>query len=640
MPASSLLAVLAASEPAQPLTLSKYQAVVRVEIAFNAGQRTPASLYTWTDVSDYVELHEGITIAWGRQDERSTADANQLALTLDNSDGRFTFGKTTGPYGTGVKLDRPIRVILDPVDGPEVEYFRGYVNEWPTEWDGTDAYAKCTITASSRLSRLGLQAKRQSIIEEAILADSPAAYYTLGEPSGATRAYDSSGSAAELLAVVGPSTEAAVVFGSATGPGTDGLTAVQVQGTTDAGGVVAGQYLATVFAGGTTAYTFECFFLLDPGTFTTTGVLIKVKYVGIDVVLGATVGGAIYGQHGATVVSSGSTYLDGRTHHAAITWDGATLTVYVDGVSVGSSGVATALTSPADMLVGNGLTGVLAHVARYTSGLSATQVLAHSTAGLTGFAGETTDARLRRYAAMAGIPAAEVNAEAGSTTVWHIDTTGKQIVELMRVMETTEGGVLFDGRDGTLTMHNRAHRYVLASSYALNMAEGEIEQGYTPKADRTGLLNDITVKNPDGSITAHRSDAASINDYGLVHTDIETASQDVNQPLALASWLLYKYKDPKERVPSLTVDALAQVGKTPNCAAILNTKVGDKITVSNRPNQAATSSVDYFVEGGTTVIGHESLRVTFNLSPSSPEDQVLIIGDATRGVIGTNPIGF
>jgi hypothetical protein len=68
--------------------------------------------------------------------------------------------------------------------------------------------------------------------------------------------------------------------------------------------------------------------------------------------------------------------------------------------------------------------------------------------------------------------------------------------------------------------------------------------------------------------------------------------------------------------------------------------VGDKITVSNRPTQDSSSSASFFVEGYTRVYGSELCRTTFNVSPSSPDDLTLMIGDATRGVIGTNPIAL
>ena len=129
---------------------SNYMPDVKVEIAFNAGWATPAASRTWTDVSAYVDLEKLITITWGRSDERSTADPNQCTLTLDNRDGRFTAGNAGGAYYPNVKVNRPIRVKADPVDGSETVRFLRYVNGWPTEWsDGTDATAYAPISASS-----------------------------------------------------------------------------------------------------------------------------------------------------------------------------------------------------------------------------------------------------------------------------------------------------------------------------------------------------------------------------------------------------------------------------------------------------------------------------------------------------------
>jgi hypothetical protein len=222
----------------------------------------------------------------------------------------------------------------------------------------------------------------------------------------------------------------------------------------------------------------------------------------------------------------------------------------------------------------------------------------------------------------------------------HVDTTDKQVVEMMRTAETTEGGVLFDDRSGALTLHNRAHRYVTSSLFSLDMAQHMVESNYQPRLDRTYILNDVTVSNLDNTVTAHKVDAASQTDYGRISAGLETADPDDDAPLMLAAWQVYKYKDPRERTATLSVDTTAQVGKTPNCAAVMAANVGNKITVANRPAQAASSSVSHFVEGYTRSYSPESVMTTFNVSPSSPEDQVLVIGDATRGVIGTNPVAF
>ena len=128
-----------------------YMPDVVVEIAFGSTYATPYLDRVYTDVSDYVELADRIVIGVGRQDERSLADANTLTLTLDNTDGRFTAQRAASPYYPNVKIGRPIRVTAT---GPVNLYSRfvGFIDQWPVEWDGSDKYAKATITASSTTS--------------------------------------------------------------------------------------------------------------------------------------------------------------------------------------------------------------------------------------------------------------------------------------------------------------------------------------------------------------------------------------------------------------------------------------------------------------------------------------------------------
>jgi hypothetical protein len=619
---------------------------VKVEIAWNAGFLTAAASRTWTDVSTYVELDQGLTITVGRGDERSEADANHLTLTLDNSDGRFTPGKTGGAYYPNVLLNRPIRVTGTPVDGAAQVEFLGFIDEWPIEWsDGAERSAYVTVSASSRLSRLGTQAQLKSIVETAILTDAPVAYYTLGEPAGSTQANDSSGNRADPLALVGDAT-LPVTFGNATGPGTDGLTAAEFQG---------GQYLNSQQTFTSTAgFTVACCVLRSGVPVASEAFLsfanpvATISPTGIVNISELSLGGP--------TLSSATSIADGATHHVALTYSGSatqTMKLYVDGTLAGtvagSSAAWLALSVGGSEYTGleanwlgiKRLTGTMAHVALFQTELTAAQVAALASATSTGYAGETTSARLIRYAGYAGIESAGVSAETGQTTVQHIDTTDKQPVELMRVMETTEGGVLFDHRDGTLMLQNRAHRLTEAAVFTLDMAQHMVESDYQPKMDRTTLANDITAQDISGQFTAHVFDAQSRNtDHGVATASIETASQDDDEPLFLASWLLYKYKQPAVRIPTLTVDCLAQVGKTPNCSTVLAASVGDKITVSNRPTQDSSSSASFFVEGYTRVYGLESCRTTFNVSPSSPDDTTLVIGDATRGVIGTNPVAL
>jgi hypothetical protein len=72
---------------------------------------------TWTDITPWWLAPEGTTITRGRSDELGTVTAGRASFTLDNSDGRFTAGRTGSPYYPNVKLNRQIRLLAAWVPG-------------------------------------------------------------------------------------------------------------------------------------------------------------------------------------------------------------------------------------------------------------------------------------------------------------------------------------------------------------------------------------------------------------------------------------------------------------------------------------------------------------------------------------------
>ena len=605
---------------------SLYMPDVQVEIAFNSGYSTPAASRTWTDVSTYAELAEGIDIGFGRGDEVSTADANSLRLTLDNSDGRFTAARTASPYYPNVKIGRPIRVTATPVGGSASVRFVGYIDEWPIEWDGTDAYAKAAITARSRLARLGQSTSLKSIVEEEILDTGPEAYYTMGEPSGATQANDSSGGGRSPFTQAGAG--AAVTFGTATGPGTDGLTAASFAG---------GKYLKMPQA--FTAEAFECFFSISAAPASPVGLLFTGRPDSANAV---TIGtdGQLH-----NVIGSGSSpsVADGAVHHLA--WTGLSSgTIFLDGVSVitGAGGPGS-VGGSVDWVVGaapgwaDAFTGTVSHVAIYATPTPADgEWVVHTDVGLTGFAGDTPAARLARYASYADIATAEQSLDTGVDTIAHFDITGSTALDAMRKVEATEGGVLFDGRDNTLTFHDRDRRYDAAAGLTLSMTTQQVEADYQSKLDRSALVNIADAQNIDGTITARVENVTSRDEYGVHSTSLEVASTNIEAPLQAASWRVNKYSTPSARVPSLSVNLLPFAPA--DQASILAATIGTRIDVTGHPSQAANGTESYFMEGYTESIGPESYTLTFNVSPGAVYLNVWQLDSSTKSQLDSTTV--
>lgn len=559
-------------------------------------------------------------------------------------------GAPVSPYYPGVKMGRPIRVTAT-LGGVTTTRYVGFIDEWPLEWPSVvPTFATASITASSRMAWMGNGMELRSVIEQEILGDEPIAYYTLGESAGATQANDSSGNNAPALVQTG--TGAAVVFGNATGPGTDGLTAAQfaggkyLSGSVNAG--LANRGITLIAAINVTSLPSN----LAPAVclpFSTSGGI----WITPDQVNGLHLGGWRPPGGGAlTEEGVAGTYTVGQTTVVAIAVDstGTTVSTYQDGALLGTD---TWGTMPNDtisgiLLGGNQIYGtsttlvqpscVLAHAAIIATELNATQIAAVSNAMLNGFAGETPTARLTRYASYVGIAASELNFETGMVAdLAHIDTTGRAALDCMRTVEATEEGVLFDHRDGDLTFHARNHRYSAASAFTLDVAAKHVDIGVSPRLDRTVLRNDVSAQSIDGTIAARATNAASINDYGVARESLDLATSDSEEPFQHASWLVNQYGTPRPRVPQLGVK-LANLPTT-LALAVLAAGVGTRFTVRNMPNQAAVSTQDYYIEGYTETIGAGVHDFVFNVSQAEPFN-VWTVEDATYGAFDSNPIAL
>ncbi|WP_028657109.1 LamG-like jellyroll fold domain-containing protein [Nocardioides sp. J54] len=632
----------------------------RVEIAWDSTWLTPAASRVWTDVSNYVELQDGISIGYGRSDEVSTADANTLTLTLDNSDGRFTHGNTASPYYPNVKIGKPIRVTA-LVGGTEYIRFVGLVDEWPVAWPGGSAsFATATITASSRLSRLGIGTPILSKVDEVHLGLAPEHYWRLTEATGPSLGSDAGSDPAAMVATLGS---------PAFGVGSDGEPTFDLDGRPGVHLIGQGNGNAereptiaadlptpiTIGPGAPGGVTLSLFVRVtnpnDPNVFTygrlaslvdrtTWSGAITDREVEIDLLGGGYNDG------------TGSTYgagwpadpaVDGAIHHMAVTvsCDGANLTAtgYFDGASAGAQ------TEPAVTLTLNRLriaapaySALVGRVAVWDRVLSAAEIGDLAGSGLNGLAGDTTDERLARYAAWARIPAAEVVTTPSAITLGGLTADSGQVEDLMRSVETTEAGVLYDDREGFLVLAPRNARY--HSPIALTVAfTDDLVANYEPKVDRQGLANVGTGKGPNGDEVTY-DDPTSREDYGDAGYSVETSALDPDEPLQLIAWQVNKYADPLPRVPAPVLSVIDFLN-TINLGALLSLDVGSKVRLTNAPAQApSATAADYFVEGYSEEMAPGEWRISPNLTPVTLEDDVLVLNSGTDGLLDTNVLAL
>lgn len=600
--------------------------VLIAEIAFASTPDDPSPV--WVDVTQWAQVNSGVSPTRGRQDERSQISPSTCTLRLDNADGRFTPEKTGSPYYPNVKKGRRLRVSVTH-NAVTYRRFTGYIDEWIIDWPsakGNQAFV--SVTASSRMARLGRGAELRSIVEEVYLEDNPVVYYPFGDAEGTIQAGNVSNTPQPPMTAVHVGSGGGITFGTATGPGTDGLTAAEFTRVDGNNGFymrsVADERYVKITD---TSFLIECFFntstvaSMAMVSVDTNDAFARMTTLGIDstghlqAVLSAV--DAAY-----DAFSSTATVTDGATHHAAIreTTDGSTITttLYLDGVSVGTSSNAVSWRSR-QRLVAGGLgaplfNGVLSHIAVHsgTTEITTARILEHANAGLNGFSGERSDQRIVRLARYAGVPAAEVAIETGlSTSIVNQITNDQTALSLMQDVAATEGGVLFDARDGTLTFHARSHRYNSAS--VLTLGTKEIQPSLEPKLDDEGLVNDITASRPNG-VSVRAVDTASITEYGVYHETIELLTTSDNEVTDAANWKVGRGSAPQLRIPTAVVDLRRST--TAQATAILAREIGDRITLASLPSQAPATSLDFFIEGYSEQITDSRYTMAFNLSPA------------------------
>jgi len=633
-----------------------------VEIAFATTPDDPSP--TWVDVTQWVQVNSGISITRGRQNEHGEISASTCTLTLDNADGRFTPDRSASPYYPNVKKGRRLRVSVTD-NAVTYRRFTGYIDEWAVSWPTARTnQAFVDITASSRLARLGRGAELRSMAGQEILEDAPVLYYPLGESEeepGTGQAGNIATATQYPLTIRQVGSGGTLTFGTGAGSATDEMPAPTFTASSSgAGGITDGKHLwngetAGLSSTADTHMIVECFFtltsandhevLLDfppaPGngrfTVATAGFSpnrkIAWSYNGITAVGSTTIAANTRSHVAVKLVRSGTTitfsvWLDGVAETMDVTQVTSTSLYSMPYMGVGGPGGST-IESAAD---GRFLTGEVSHVAvfRGTSDLSGTRIIAHRNAGRTGFSGESSDARVDRFARYAGIPTAEVSTETGMSTGLKYQVTDDRIaLSVMQDATATEGGLLFDARDGALTFHARSHRYTALS--ALTFGTKQIQPTLETKLDDEGLVNDVTVTQVRG--TEERAfDQTSITEYGRYHETIETLTLFPYEVRDVADWTVYQGSSPRVRVPTLQVDLRRST--TAQAAAILAREISDRITLADLPPQAPTASLDFFIEGYTEQITDTRHALVFNLSPAD-RSAAWQLDSSTWSVLGT-----
>ncbi len=169
------------------VTFPSTQLDARVWIALGANLSASHLTWNWVNITEWVRHDLGITKVVGRRNTAGRVTAGECQLKVDNTDGRFSRRKPTGPYYGllgGKVANTPIWIERNAGNGFHDAY-RGYVNSWPTTWtdaSGADAYVVIDCAGVLRWFEQGDDLA--VALERTILADNPVAYWRMDDPDG------------------------------------------------------------------------------------------------------------------------------------------------------------------------------------------------------------------------------------------------------------------------------------------------------------------------------------------------------------------------------------------------------------------------------------------------------------------------
>lgn len=584
--------------------------------------------------------------AFGRLTLSFTATANTHTIVAGNADAA-TVGQQA--WVDAIMVDEGTNSTFTTT-APPIEYrFTGNVEEWPVEWPNGGSYSQSTIAATDRFARIGAKRPMRSVIEEAILATSPWAYYPMGEPEESTMAGETSGRGGTPLATRQFGAGGTLTFGTATGPPTDALPAPTFTPASSTNGLaLSGNLLHYGFpdgeVGGVFSAGIRASFLTSAAT--TQTIVRLVDSYGSYLRVGTNSSGKatlvefdVWSGTNVTSLASSASVNNGNTHDICAVQSNSggtiTTTLYVDGASVASTSRAGSfLPTYVSILIGGAadstmFAGTISHVAVHHAPLLAADALEVYTATSTGYEGERSDQRIQRYARWAGIDDTEMVLDTGSSTsICFTDTTGQSVLQAMQDVAQTEGGRLFIDGQGRLVFHARSRTYdnpAATASVNANLLGADTR----PSESTFGIYNDVTGQRPTGP-TMRATDTDSVEEYGVHEQSLTLLVTTDTEVLDAVNWRVSTSATPTVRLPQGTFDLYTD--STGYQAQLRSLELGDRVTVTGMPTQMGSTTLDFTLEGYTETVGVGGWSLAANLS-NYADVQGLVLDDVTFGLL-------
>lgn len=604
-----------------------------VEIAFNADPNSTTAP-VWTDVTDdFLALQ----FSAGRdQYELGDTAAGVLNATANNIGAKYDPTNTASPYWPNVKLYRRIRVQAT-WDGVTTTLWSGFVERWPQSYTDRGKRGTTPLTATDQIATLAQQ-NLQNLLAQQMASYDPSYYFALDEPAGTTRFADTSGNSGSPQLVATQYHSGGTYTAGQTSTLTDSVGCVSF-----ASAPVNGLYEVYMLRGANNngwANVADGFWVsfwfntsmaapgadisnmivsLDNGQWQNNFSL--VFYLSSTSKLGVQINDPVHSFAGTI----GTNVNDGKWHHVAYRFNPTGSPYYreywIDGV-LGFTGTdSTALESYGYLYMSAGgafrsnttfpFTGSVCQLAVLPNSSSFSPANVYA-AGISGFAGDTTSARVNRILALAGQSAATIDTAGTSLESAASGLAGKTVIDAVKACVTDENGFLYVDGSGVLHFQGRQGRFNPSPTATFGENPGEIpyKEDVTLDYGPEFVYNDVTVSRTGGT-TARAQDLASQASYwdrSLQQTVTVLDDQEVTDR---AAFLVEHYAQPAYRVSKVTVNL---AGAPSLFSSVLPLTQGQCVTFTRRAD--ATITFPGFLERIEHNITPGMWDVSFMISPA------------------------
>lgn len=641
---------------------------VTVQAGFGSTWQTENASVTWTDITSYVTQKERISFSRGASSARGQVDAGQISFTLLNSDRRFDPTHTTGPYYGNLKPGVPIRLVtqyaadaltwagdplfwgVDPLTwtgGAGTTLWRGTVASWPQRYDIGNTVALVDVRGYDGFDKLARAKIPRSVLEAAVLATTPRAFWPLRETSGTSMDELSNNRRVGVFATSMPDRAQTIgtpdgnTFPAMLGDGNDRASITNSQSAINDNQALQTFVCLIDLSAVQNLVAAQQLVILERGLGQGEADLANYgppSQWGVEIVnpdlqtarmfwASTTTGWGNYGY------SAEFSYATARFVGVRASY-GVSTTHYIDGVA------ANGTTSPS--LIGYhpfgttffitknrqyGWQGLISNIVWHDTTLgTAAAVATWSAAALAPLADQTSDLRIGYVLDQLDWPADLRDLDTGISVLGSATfNPGDNALAYLRQVDSTEYGRMFVAADGKFTFKDRYSSFLEATATVsqFTFSDTVTTNGYAEfqlDLDDELLVNVARVTRRGG--TEQRStDTASVALYGeadvqlgdLLHTSDEVAKSQ-------ADWIVKSRSTPLQRVPKIRVPLHKYA--TLDQIDVLALEIGHRVTVNRTPQGVGSAiSLQFLVSGVTMTIDPWEWWVEFYVEPV-PQDTI------------------